>query len=275
MPKDLDSIHARKYLPNLSKVTAPLNKLRFEGKLTSKVWGQEQDDAFTKIKQLLASAPVLYHPDLNEPFYVATDASNYSIGAVLYQIIDKQICHLGFMARALSTSEKNYSTTKRELLAIVFALKKFHPFLWGNPFTLYTDHIALTYIHTQKYANTMMMNWFDTILDYQFKVIHLPGMDNILPDHLSRLFPTDQMLRGSEQDIRAKNGIIHTAIRAIRSNKHKKFTVKKPAQYKQCDYMTPPENERKQLMLRAHLMGHFGAENIYTHIYLVITGQWT
>ena len=105
---------------------------------------------------------------------------------------------------------------KRELLAIVFALKWFHPFLWGNPFTLYTDHKALTYLHTQKYANTMMMNWFDTILDYQFKVIHLPRMDNILPDHLSRLFPTDQMLKGSEQDTRAKNGIIHTAIRAIR-----------------------------------------------------------
>ncbi|EIE76353.1 hypothetical protein RO3G_01057 [Rhizopus delemar RA 99-880] len=100
-----------------------------QGKLTSKVWGQEQDDVFTKIKQLLASAPVLYHLDFNEPFYVATDASNYFIGAALYQVIDKQICHIGFMARALTTSEKNCSTTEREPLAIVFALKKFHPFL--------------------------------------------------------------------------------------------------------------------------------------------------
>lgn len=277
----------REHIPKAAMLTAPLDHLRNSKIITEKDWTPLHQTHFEAIKKVLLSNVVLSQPDLRQPFFVATDASNYGIGAVLYQehveltsnvnstdvvkndnvLKDKgkkktTIKYIGFMARSLSKSERNYSTTKRELLAIVFALKKFHKFLWGNPFTLYTDHKALTYLHTQKYANTMMMNWFDTILDYQFKVIHLPGMDNILPDHLSRLFPTDQMLRGSEQDTRTRNGIIHTAIRAIRSNKHKKFTVKKPAQYKQCDYMTPPENERKQLMLRAHLMGHFGAENI-------------
>ncbi|KAG1481714.1 hypothetical protein G6F54_013697 [Rhizopus delemar] len=102
------------------------------------------------------------------------------------------------MARALSTSEKNYSTTKRELLAIVFALKKFHPFLWGNPFTLYTDHKALTYIHTQPVANSMMIQWLDTILDYDFKIIHRPGIQNVLPDMLSRLFESERTLVGDK-----------------------------------------------------------------------------
>ncbi|KAG1535370.1 hypothetical protein G6F49_013187 [Rhizopus delemar] len=164
----------RKYLPNISEVTAPLDKLRFEGKL-DKLWTSEQESAFEKIKALLSSAPLLHHPDLEQPFYVATDASNYSIGAVLYQVIKNETRYIGFMARSLSTSEKNYSTTKRELLAVIFALKKFHPFLWGNPFTLYTDHKALTYLHTQPVANAMMINWLDTILDYNFKIIHRPG----------------------------------------------------------------------------------------------------
>ncbi|KAG1159609.1 hypothetical protein G6F36_014066 [Rhizopus arrhizus] len=258
MPKDLDSIHARKYLPNLSEVTAPLDKLRFEGKLTSKVWGQEQDDAFTKIKQLLASAPVLYHPDLSEPFYVATDASNYSIGAVLYQIIDKQIRHLGFMARALSTSEKNYSTTKRELLAIVFALKKFHPFLWGNPFTLYTDHKALTYIHTQPVANSMMIQWLDTILDYDFKIIHRPGIQNVLPDMLSRLFESERTLVGDK-------------------NQHKTWITPQVANSKNTnmttrmmmpdDLVTPAPEERQELLLKTHLEGHRGSQAMVTTLH--------
>ena len=185
-------------MPNISEVTAPLDKLRFEGKL-DKLWTSEQERAFEKIKALLSSAPLLYHPDLEQHFYVATDASNYSIGAVLYQVIKNETRYIGFMARSLSTSEKNYSTTKRELLAVIFALKKFHPFLWGNPFTLYTDHKALTYLHTQPVANAMMINWLDTILDYNFKIIHRPSIQNILPDALSRLFEPEKTLEGDNK----------------------------------------------------------------------------
>lgn len=100
------------------------------------------------------------------------------------------------MARSLSKSERNYSTTKRELLAVIFALDKFHQFLWGNPFTLYTDHKALTYLHTQKIANPMMINWLDTLLNYTFTVVHLPGLKNVLPDRLLRLFTPSAQLEG-------------------------------------------------------------------------------
>ena len=98
----------------------------------------------------------------------------HGIGAVLYQIIKGETRHIAFMARALSKSERNYSTTKRELLAIVFAFTKFHKYLWGNKFTLFTDHKALTYIHTQTKANAMMINWMDTLFEYDFDIVHLP-----------------------------------------------------------------------------------------------------
>ncbi|KAG1270478.1 hypothetical protein G6F66_013803 [Rhizopus arrhizus] len=102
------------------------------------------------------------------------------------------------MARALSTSEKNYSTTIRELLAIVFALKKFHPFISGNPFILYTDHKALTYVHTQHAANSMMIQWLDTILDYDFKIIHRPGIQNPQHQKNGKNYCSRPILKGTE-----------------------------------------------------------------------------
>ena len=170
----------REHIPKAASLTAPLDHLRNCKIITDKDWTPLHQTHFDAIKKVLLSNVVLSQPDLNRPFLVATDASNYGIGAVLYQehvestsnvkFEDSSILvknstslknsekkkitrkYIGFMARSLSKSERNYSTTKRELLAIVFALKKFHKFLWGNPFTLFTDHKALTYIHTQKYA---------------------------------------------------------------------------------------------------------------------------
>ena len=247
----------RKYLPNISEVTAPLDKLRFEGKLDT-LWTSEQERAFEKIKALLSSAPLLHHPDLEQPFYVATDASNYSIGAVLYQVIKNETRYIGFMARSLSTSEKNYSTTKRELLAVIFALKKFHPFLWGNPFTLYTDHKALTYLHTQPVANAMMINWLDTILDYNFKIIHRPGIQNILPDALSRLFEPEKTLEGDNKTIKT---IVTSQI--INSN----GSILTSRMMMPADLMTPAPEDRQKLLMDTHLEGHRGAQAIVTALH--------
>ncbi|KAJ8658132.1 hypothetical protein O0I10_006139, partial [Lichtheimia ornata] len=177
----------RDHIPKIAQLNAPLERLRNENSLQGK-WTAEHDKHFSLLKKILSSDLILHHPDLRHPFYIATDASNTGIGAVLFQIVDNDKRYIEFAARALSTSERNYSTTRRELLAIVFALRRFHHFVWGNPFTLYTDHRSLTHLFTQPIANSMMINWFDTLLDYTFNVVHLPGTKNILPDHLSRLF---------------------------------------------------------------------------------------
>ncbi|SAL97877.1 hypothetical protein [Absidia glauca] len=191
----------RDHIPMISNLTAPFDKLRKEKSL-SKSWTFVCETAFEKLKLILTRTPVLKYPKVNEPYYVATDASNTGIGAVLFQMIEGKVQHIGFFARALSKSERNYNTTKRELLAIVFALNKFHKYVWGNHFTLFTDHKALTYIYTQKYQNTMMINWCDTILQYNFTVAHIPGMKNVLPDALSRLFPVEKELAGDEDNKR-------------------------------------------------------------------------
>ncbi|KAG0744099.1 hypothetical protein G6F61_000666 [Rhizopus arrhizus] len=92
--------------------------------------------------------PVLSIPDMRYELQLATDASNTGIGGVLYQIIDDKTRYIGFAARALSKSEMNYSTTKRELLAICYLFERFHKWLYGSHFTLYTDHKNLVYLGT-------------------------------------------------------------------------------------------------------------------------------
>ncbi|KAJ8651915.1 hypothetical protein O0I10_012523 [Lichtheimia ornata] len=146
----------REHVPKISTLTAPLDELRNVDKLDDE-WTDEHADAFIAIQKILTNTPILRYPNMAYPFSMATDASNVGIGAVLYQVIDGETRHISFMARALSKSERNYSTTKRELLAVVYALEKFHTYLWGNHFTLYTDHRALTYLHTQRVANAMMI----------------------------------------------------------------------------------------------------------------------
>ncbi|CEP08661.1 hypothetical protein, partial, partial [Parasitella parasitica] len=166
--------------------------------------------------------------------------------------VKKIIKYIGFMARSLSSSERNYSTTKRELLAIIFALQKFRKFIWGTHFQIMCDHRALTYIHTQKHANSMMLNWFDYIQDFNFDVVYLPGVDNVLADRLSRLFPP--MDHNLGEDVLDKNNKIiykrknikfkkvNGTIRAIKRDTRDKFNVKH-VEYKSGDYMIPPESE--------------------------------
>ena len=266
----------REHVPKAAHLTAPLDFLRNCKHITEKDWTPLHQAHFNAIKKILLSNVVLSQPELSHPLCVATDASNFGIAAVLYQEYKditpdsnassrmsnkgarKVIKYIGFMARSLTKSERNYSTTKRELLSVVFALKKFHKFLWGNKFTLYTDHKALTYLHTQKYPNTMMNNWLDTILDYNFDVIHLKGIDNVLPDRLSRLFPTDESLEGGM----SRSNLISNHSKPIKEGAIRKLKSAYNRYSNTNDYMSPPENERKAVLLRAHLLGHYGAEHI-------------
>jgi hypothetical protein len=254
----------RYYIPTISTLTAPLDKLRsHEGKL-GKLWTDEQASAFNLLKEALVRAPILCPPDADLPFHVATDASDVGIGAVLYQVdLDKKIIYNGFMARSLSKSEKNYGTTGRELLAIVFALNKFHQHLWGRHFTLHTDHKALIYIHTQKDLNAMLTKWFDTILDYNFDIVHLPGMDNVIPDALSRLYHTEKELEGDndrhQETMRSDSYASNEVDDCIR-------TINR--EYLENNMLEPPsEVEKLNILEKAHAFGHFGAQAIIKYIH--------
>ena len=261
----------RSHIPNVSQISAPLEALREKGCLKG-LWGNDHTLRFNKLKEALVANVPLKYPNLHEPFYVATDASNYGIGAVLFQRQNNKTQYVGFMARSLSKSERNYSTTKRELLAVIFALDKFHQFLWGNPFTLYTDHKALTYLHTQKIANPMMINWLDTLLNYTFTVVHLPGLKNVLPDRLSRLFTPSAQLEGGKGVHKVKS----KHISAIRRRSRKKQIITAASPKLPTDTLTPPTDTDRQSELEdAHLqVGHAGAEHIVRYLQYTKGVHW-
>ncbi|KAG1135907.1 hypothetical protein G6F37_013855 [Rhizopus arrhizus] len=108
------------------------------------------------------------------PFYVATDASAYGIGGVVYQVIDQDIKYNAFAARSLSPTERRYHTNKRELLAIVFMFERYNKWLYNRHFTLTTDHKALIYIKKQVVPNAAMLVWFETIFEYSFDISFIP-----------------------------------------------------------------------------------------------------
>jgi hypothetical protein len=131
----------RRFLPNLSTIQEPLNKL-----LRSDVpfkWTSEQDQAFAGAKELLVSSKALVHFDISIPLVVVADSSSYGLGAVLCHKIEGKERPICFASRTLTTAERKYAQVEKEALAMVFALKKFHAYLWGQHFTVITDHKPL------------------------------------------------------------------------------------------------------------------------------------
>ena len=120
-------------------------------------------------------------------------------------------------------------------------------------FTLHTDHKALFFIHTQKELNAVLTNWLETILNYGLTVVHLPGMDNVLPDALSRLFSARKELGEGNMD--------KTHSTCYASTNNDKVTRRASAEYLRDNMTEPPtEAERSDILEKAHLFSHFGAE---------------
>jgi hypothetical protein len=133
------------------------------------------EDAFECIKDAFRSAHVLGKPNWSAEFLVATDASAVALGVVLFQGSRDDPRYIVRVSRALNPSERNYSVTKRELLGILFALRKLRFYLPGRSFRLFTDHMALTYMFEQKRLNDMLERWLDKLLEFDFTVIHIPA----------------------------------------------------------------------------------------------------
>ena len=182
--------YLRDYIPNYAMIAAPLEKLRKVKRIGSR-WDDSCQKALERFRDVLSSAPVLEFPKDGEQFKVSTDASQLGVGAVLYQVYDDKNHYISFVSTSLNKSQRNYSATRRELLSIIFALKRFYYYLFGTHFELHTDHNSLTYLFTQKHSNYMMLQWFDTLISFSFSVVHCPGIIHVLPDALSRLYAPD------------------------------------------------------------------------------------
>ncbi|KAJ8707558.1 hypothetical protein PYW08_010810 [Mythimna loreyi] len=147
-------------------------------------------NSHVSLLECLISAPVLSCPDYNRPFEVHTDASNYGIGAMLTQTINSKEHPIAYMSRSLSASERNYSITERETLAVITALEHWRCYLEnGKMFTVYTDHSALKWFLSLNNPTGRLARWGVRLSSFHFEIKHRRGSDNVVPDALSRAVP--------------------------------------------------------------------------------------
>lgn len=175
----------RRFIKDFAKITKPLtNCLKKRNKI---IIDQKYMDAFNQCKELLTHAPILQYPDPTKPYLLTTDASAVAIGAVLSQGTVGTDKPIAYASRTLSETEMRYSTIERELLAVMWAVKHFRPYLYGNKFTIYTDHRPLAWLDSLKEPNSKLTRWRLRLLEYDFDTKYKTGKQNTNADALSRI----------------------------------------------------------------------------------------
>ncbi|CAN6554942.1 unnamed protein product [Malus baccata var. baccata] len=175
----------RRFFKDFSKISTPLCRLL--QKDVTFDFNEECEKAFKHLKEMLTSAPIIRPPDWSIPLELMCDASDYALGAVLGQRKDKQPHVIYYASRTLNDAQLNYSTTEKELLAVVFALDKFRSYLLGTKVIIYTDHAALKYLLTKKEAKPRLIRWMLLLQEFDLEIRDKKGSENVVADHLSRL----------------------------------------------------------------------------------------
>ncbi|CAN6579414.1 unnamed protein product [Malus baccata var. baccata] len=150
VPTRIQTGFYRRFIKDFSKISTPLCRLLQKDVIFD--FNEECEKAFKHLKEMLTSAPIIRPPDWSIPFELMCNASDYALGAVLGQRKDKQPHVIYYASQTLNDAQLNYSTTEKELLAVVCALDKFRSYLLGTKVIIYTDHAVLKYLLTKKEA---------------------------------------------------------------------------------------------------------------------------
>lgn len=206
VPKSTDEVkrfvafvnYYRKFIQNFAGKAYHLNYLC--KKNVPFIWDENCQQSFECLKQSVISPPVLQYPDFaeNNTFTLQTDASGYAIGAILSNKDGKPVA---FASRNLNNAEKNYPTIEKELLAIIWAVKHFRPYLYGRLFKILTDHRPLVYLFGMKDPSSRLMKFRLLLEEYDFQVEYIKGKDNSAADALSRLTVTSEQLKEISETI--------------------------------------------------------------------------
>lgn len=174
----------RKFIQNFSTIALPLYKLlREENEFQ---FLEKEKNAFESIKKALTNEPILKLPNFEKRFYLYTDASKFGLGGVLIQKFKNKEHVIAYTSRISNKFEQNYSAYELECLALVFCIKTWRCYLYGNEFTVFTDNSALTYIKRCKEPNSRMNRWLLYLSEFQFDIFHKKGKFNVVADAISR-----------------------------------------------------------------------------------------
>ena len=156
--------------------------------------------AFNNLKEKLITAPVVVAPNWSFPFEIMCDASDRAVGAVLGQRVDKLLRVIYYASLTLNDAQVNYTTTEKELLAVVFSLDKFRSYIIGSKVIVHTDHAALRYLLKKPQAKPRLIRWILLLQEFDLEIKDRKGCENVVADHLSRLTLTDDILENQKQD---------------------------------------------------------------------------
>ena len=244
----------RDHVHGYSEIAKPLQDMIVSYERSKKViWTPQAEQSFTKMKDAIVNSAKLYFVDDDierNPVFLETDASDYGIGAYLYQVKDGKEYPLQFLSKALNATQLKWATGEKEAYAIFFSIKKLKVLLRDIFFTLRTDHMNLTYINDS--ASPKVNRWKLELMEYNFDVVHIPGVKNIVADSFSRLLTLEgnSKIEGYE-DLKASPAFV-LAVLAV------------PEKGKLSPFKTPSKLY-KLIASKCHngVVGHFGVDLTY------------
>lgn len=266
--------HYRHFVAGFSHLAQPLHELLRKNRAFT--WQEPQQQAFDTIKSALCTAPLLKPPDFTRPFILATDASDYAVGAVLQQADeDGKIHPVWYFSRKLSDAELKYSTLEKECLAIVRALEQFRHYLLHQPVRVQTDHRALTYLmNGDPPSKGRLARWYALLREFDLEISHVKGSANTVADGLSRLAIKEIRLmeipERYELVVKVLRGEFIGPLTAPLMKLCRKFRLKDGRLHRWTDaHLIPVEldpQERSRTIKAAHELGHYGIRTTFDRV---------
>ncbi|GKA37013.1 reverse transcriptase domain-containing protein, partial [Tanacetum coccineum] len=203
----------RRFKKDFSKIARPMTHLL--EKDTPFFFSSECQYSFEILKKKLTEAPILVSPDWDLPFELMCDASDYVVGAVLGQRKDKYFRPIHYASKTLSDAQINYTVTKKELLAVVYAFENFWSYLVLSKTIVYTDHSTLKYLFNKQDAKSRLLRWILLLQEYTIKIHDKKEAENLAANHLSRL---KNPYQGDRVGIEINDNFPHESLNMISLN---------------------------------------------------------
>ncbi|GJU89031.1 putative nucleotidyltransferase, ribonuclease H [Tanacetum coccineum] len=175
----------RRFIKDFSMISKPMTQLLMKDAKFD--FSDDCKKAFNILKEKLTTAPIIISPDWNAPFELMCDASDFAVGAVLGQRIDGKFKPIYYASKTLNNAQEHYTTTEKELLAVVFSFDKFRQYLILSKTVVYTDHSALKYLFSKEDAKPRLIRWVLLLQGFDIEIKDKKGAENLAADHLSRL----------------------------------------------------------------------------------------
>ena len=192
VPKDIGELRSwlglasyyRSFIKDLSVIASPLFALLKKG--TRFIWSESCQRAFESVKNRLISAPVLATPMDGGGYVLDCDACDSGLGAVLQQYQEGELRVIAYASRTLMPPERNYCTTRKEQLAVVYGLRQFRPYILAHHTVVRSDHAALSYLKRAKEPVGQQARWLDFIEQFDLELQYRRGSSHSNADSLSR-----------------------------------------------------------------------------------------